>query len=84
MTMSPARIAKKAGLPVAAIAALTLLLLYLQGTIGGHKVGPHTVPLPETAHRPAPPSRPNSARLKTSSIGRVLWRHGPSPTLPPR
>jgi RND family efflux transporter MFP subunit len=49
MTMSPAHIAKKAGLPVAAIAALILLLLYLQGTIGGHKVGPHTVPLPGTA-----------------------------------
>jgi RND family efflux transporter MFP subunit len=47
MTMSPAHIAKKAGLPVGAIAALVLLLLYLQGTIGGHKVGPHTVPLAE-------------------------------------
>ncbi len=48
MTTSLAHIAKKAGLPAAAIAALIFLLLYLQGTIGAHKVGPHTVPLPET------------------------------------
>jgi RND family efflux transporter MFP subunit len=44
---STARLAKKAALPLAAISALILLLLYLQGTIGGHKVGPHTIPLPE-------------------------------------
>jgi membrane fusion protein (multidrug efflux system) len=49
MTMSPAHIAKKAGLPVVAVAALVLLLLYLQGTIGGHKVGPHTVALRESS-----------------------------------
>jgi len=46
MTTSFAHIAKKASLPAAAIAALVLLLLYLQGTIGARKVGPHTVPLP--------------------------------------
>jgi RND family efflux transporter MFP subunit len=48
MTKSPAQIARKAGLPIVAITALVLLLLYLQGAIGGHKVGPHTVPLGES------------------------------------
>ena len=43
-----ARLVRKAVLPVVAITALILLLLYLQGTIGGHKVRPHTVPLSES------------------------------------
>jgi len=42
-----ARIPTKAIVTVAAIAALILLLLYLQGTIGGHKVAPGSVPLRE-------------------------------------
>jgi RND family efflux transporter MFP subunit len=48
---TPARfgpIPTKGVVAVAAIAALVLLLLYLQGTIGGHKVRPGNVPL-ETA-----------------------------------
>jgi RND family efflux transporter MFP subunit len=48
--MTPsARLARKAVLPLVAISVLILLLLYLQGTIGGRKVGPHTVPLPESS-----------------------------------
>jgi len=49
MSTSFAHVIKKASLPVAAIAALVLLLLYLQGTIGAHKVGPQRVPLPASA-----------------------------------
>jgi RND family efflux transporter MFP subunit len=40
------RIPPKARIAAAAVAALILLLLYLQGTIGGHKVRPGVVPLP--------------------------------------
>jgi membrane fusion protein, multidrug efflux system len=41
-----ARIPTKALIAAGAIVGLILLLLYLQGTIGGHKVAPGIVPLP--------------------------------------
>jgi RND family efflux transporter MFP subunit len=40
------RMPRKAVFAAAAVAALVLLLLYLQGTIGGRKVAPGVVPLP--------------------------------------
>lgn len=40
------RIPRKARIAAAAVAALILMLLYVQGTIGGRKVRPGVVPLP--------------------------------------
>jgi RND family efflux transporter MFP subunit len=40
---------RKVIIAAVAVAALVLMLLYLQGTIGGHKIAPGTVPMPSTA-----------------------------------
>jgi len=46
--MNAASVAKKGLLPLVAVAALVLLLLWMQGAIGARKVAPGLVPLPAT------------------------------------
>lgn len=58
---------KKIALAIFAITALVLLLLYLQGTLGGRKVGPGTTPLPESA-----PPAGKTAVVRREEVDEIL------------